>query len=437
MTIPKLTITKLTSNRRYERKNYIKCKNDLWQLTRELRRDYEQELARIAKSKPKAFSKYAKSRLKTKPQIPALSKPDGSKASTPKDKAGTLHAYFFSVFTVEDIQNIPETTPCVIEEVLQTIEITLTVVRKKLHDLNPNKSPGHDQRHPYFLKELADCICIPLSIFYNKSLKEGAHKSWTKAIITAIYKKGLKSETGNVMESIIRDTIVAHLMKHGILWNDQQGFVPERNCITQLLICIEDWTNMVENGESFDIIYTDFSKAFDSVAHQRLLLKLENVGIKGDLLYWIRTFLTRRTQCVNVNGITSSWIDVISGIPQGSVLGPLLFVICINDMPEKVKFNICKLFADDCKLYGPVNENDSNKMEIDLHNLEKWSKQWQLPFNAKKCKVMHVGSKNPNREYKLNDMFLDASDHEKDLGVIMDDKLKFRTQAARGCNKKS
>ena len=140
------------------------------------------------------------------------------------------------------------------------------------------------------------------------------------------------------------------------------------------------------------------------------------MGIKGDLLYWIRTFLTRRTQCVNVNGITSSWINVISGIPQGSVLGPLLFVIFINDMPEKVKFNICKLFADDCSLYGPVNETDSNKMEIDLHNLEKWSKQWQLPFNAKKCKVMHVGSKNPNREYKLNGMFLDTSDHEKDLG---------------------
>ena len=83
------------------------------------------------------------------------------------------------------------------------------------------------------------------------------------------------------------------------------------------------------------------------------------MGIKGDLLYWIRTFLlSRRTQCVNVNGITSSWIDVNSGIPQGSVLGPLLFFIFINDMPEKVKFNICKLFADDCKLYGPVNEND-------------------------------------------------------------------------------
>ena len=104
-------------------------------------------------------------------------------------------------------------------------------------------------------------------------------------------------------------------------------------------------------------------------------------------------------------------------------------------MPQKVKYNICKLFADDCKLYGSVNENDGNKMEIDLHNLEKWSQQWQLPFNAKKCKVMHVGSKNPNRAYKLNDMILDASDHEKDLGVIIDDSLKFRTHVAAAIKK--
>ena len=162
----RLWIRYLASKSRYD---YIKCKNDLRELTKILRRDYEQELARIAKSKPKAFWKYAKSRLKTKPQIPSLSKPDGSKASTSKDKAETLNAYFCSVFTVENIQNIPEITSCA---VLQTIKITPVVVRNKLHDLNPNKSPGPDQWHPYFLKELADCIYIPLSILFNMSLKD-------------------------------------------------------------------------------------------------------------------------------------------------------------------------------------------------------------------------------------------------------------------------
>ena len=215
------------------------------------------------------------------------------------------------------------------------------------------------------MKELADAICLPLSILFNKSLKEGAHKSWIIAVITAIYKKGVRSVPGNyrpinitsvvskIMESIVRDEIVAHMMKHNLLTNDQHGFVPGRDCITQLLLCLVEWTNMIENGVAFDVIYTDFAKAYDSVAHERLLLKLENIGIKGDLLNWIRSFLSGRTQCVNVDGAVSNWRNVLSGIPQGTVLGPILFVIFINDMPEELKYNMCKLFADDCKLYGP------------------------------------------------------------------------------------
>ena len=129
---------------------------------------------------------------------------------------------------------------------------------------------------------------------------------------------------------------------------------------------MEDWTIMIENGEAFDIIYTDFAKAFDSVAHVRLLHKLESIGIIGDSLNWLKSFLSGRTQCVSVDGVTSKWKEVISGIPQGSVLGPLLFVIFINDMPDEVKFNICKLFADVCKLYDIVNTTTNNKLQMDL-----------------------------------------------------------------------
>ena len=106
------------------------------------------------------------------------------------------------------------------------------------------------------------------------------------------------------------------------------------------------------------------------MAHQRLLVKLESIGIKGDLLNWVRSFLNGRKQCVKVNGVTSGWKDVLSGIPQGSVIGPLLFVIFINDMPNEVKFNLCKLFADDCKLYGKVKHTGENKMQLDVTNLE-------------------------------------------------------------------
>ena len=122
---------------------------------------------------------------------------------------------------------------------------------------------------------------------------------------------------------------------------------------------------------------------------------------------------------MNVEGITSEWKEVLSGITEGSVLGLILFVVFINDMPEEVKYSTCKLFADDCKLYGIVNSTDQNKLQQDLINLERWSELWQLPFNSSKCKVMHFGHQNP---YYLNDQTLDETDREKDLGVIIDDK---------------
>ena len=437
----KLTRTK------HDREAYTRCKNNLRELTRNLRKDFENNLACKLKGKPKLFWKYAKSRLKTRQSVPTLTKPEGTKAITAKDKAKTLNQFFTSVFTLEDMHNIPSTTMIEVKEVLSTIEITPDIVWKKLNSLNPNKSPGNDKWHPHFLKELADTICAPLSILFNKSLKEGAHKTWRNAVITAIYKKGLKSDPGNyrpvsltsviskVMESIIRDAIVVHLMENNLLSDEQHGFVPGRDCITQLLLCLEDWSTFMEKGNAFDLIYTDFSKAFDSVAHLRLLVKLENVGIGGDVLKWITSFLTERKQCVSVEGTKSEWSKVISGIPQGSVLGPILFVIFINDMPEEVKYNICKLFADDCKLYGCVNSTEENKVQFDLTSLENWSKKWQLPFNATKCKVMHFGHNNPSHSYYLNDHMLEKTNNEKDLGVFIDSSLKFHVHTAAALKK--
>ena len=237
------------------------------------------------------------------------------------------------------------------------------------------------------------------------------------------------------MESIVRDGIVDHLLRNRLLSDDQHGFVPGRNCVTQLLLCLEEWTQMIENGESFDVIYTDFSKAFDSVAHERLMVKLDNIGVKGDLINWIRSFLSGRTQSVNVQGVASKWNIVISGIPQGFVIGPILFVIFINDMPDNVKYSMCKLFADDCKLYGTVNNREDNKTQFDLTNLETWSKTWQLPFNALKCKVMHFGNRNPKHLYYLNDHILEDTQSEKDLGVIIDVKLKYHIHTAAATKK--
>ena len=133
------------------------------------------------------------------------------------------------------------------------------------------------------------------------------------------------------MERILRDSILEHMMTNGLFLDAQHGFVPGRDCMTQLLICIEEWTEMLEKREAFDVVYTDFAKAFDSVPHQRLLLKLQELGIAGKLLELIRSFLTGRRQRVLVDGVMSEWIEITSRIPQGSVFGPfcLLFLLMI------------------------------------------------------------------------------------------------------------
>ena len=174
--------------------------------------------------------------------------------------------------------------------------------------------------------------------------------------------------------------------------DEQHGFVPMRNCATQLLLCLDEWSKIMEDSGCIDIIYTDFPKAFDSVPHLRLLRKVEPYGIKGNLLKWIGSFLSNRRQRVKVAD------SVKSGVPQGSVMGPILFVFFINDMPNTL-MNTCKLFADDAKIF--CNAFNS-KLQGDIDELALWSEKWQLPFNVKKCKSLHIGKRNPRTNYTMN-----------------------------------
>ena len=146
----------------------------------------------------------------------------------------------------------------------------------------------------------------------------------------------------------------------------------------------------LDRGEDVDVIYLDFAKAFDKVPHKRLLRKLSGYGIKGKVYNWIKEFLSNRKQRVVINRTKSEWRKVTSGIPQGSVLGPILFLIFINDMPEVL--NCCiKLFADDAKLYSPIKEeNDRIRMQVGLKNAEEWAKIWKMFFHIKKCKYLHI-----------------------------------------------
>ena len=186
----------------------------------------------------------------------------------------------------------------------------------------------------------------------------------------------------------------------------------------------------MEEGEPVDVAYLDFRRAFDSVPHLRLLQKLHDMGVRGLLLEWLRLFLTGRKQRVVVNGSVSDWTPVGSGIPQGTVLGPVLFIVFVNDLPDCIESG-CKLFADDTKVYvGAGTSLGRGKLQQDLDALATWSRRWKLPFNPAKCTVLHLGSRNEQTDYFIEGATLRKVEVERDLGVEMDHLLKFREQAA-------
>ena len=395
---------------------YIQARNAATKDIRGAKRNFEKKLAADIKTNPKSFWKYVRSKTKVKAGISDLEKGDGSYAHTDSEKAEVLNEFFSSVFTREDLKDIPEPRSRNKEDILEDILITDEDVLKKLQKLNPTKSPGPDGLHPRVLKEAANEISQPLATIFNISMKEGrVPEDWKIAHVTAIFKKGKKTTPGNyrpvsltsiickLMESIIRDKLMEFIDERDLLSDDQHGFRSGRSCVTQLLEIVEIWSSMLDEGGGIDVVYLDFRKAFDSVPHERLLKKVKSYGIQGNLLCWIRSFLTGRKQRVIVNGGESSWLEVLSGIPQGSVLGPILFLLFIDDLPESVE-GLVKIFADDTKVFTAVHEeSDCKRLQKDLDYLSDWSDRWQLRFNISKCGVMHYGNQNEKFTYNMQE----------------------------------
>jgi hypothetical protein len=283
---------------------------------------------------------------------------------------------------------------------------------------------------------------------FKSSIREGyVPTQWKQANIIPLFKKGSRKKTSNyrpvsltcicckLLEKIIRNQIVEHLESQGLININQHGFRKGRSCGTQLLEVMEGWSNILDEGQTWDCVYMDYAKAFDSVPHMRLLEKLNYYGIRGKVWHWIKDFLSGRVQRVGIDGDYSDWLPVTSGIPQGSVLGPILFTIFINDLPDSISSNI-KLFADDTKLFRAIESNvDICTLQEDINNLLKWSSLWQLPFNLDKCKVIHYCKNNPKAEYKLGDQNLGTDSEEKDLGVLFNQDLSFNCHISKIINK--
>jgi hypothetical protein len=209
-----------------------------------------------------------------------------------------------------------------------------------------------------------------------------------------------------------------------------------KSCTTNLLEFMEKITEAADRGEPIDVIYLDFAKAFDKVPRERLLKKLQAHGVTGNVHRWIRAWLTGRQQRVAVNGKLSSWKEVLSGVPQGSVLGPILFTIFINDLDgAATAIKIIRKFADDTKVgHGVSTPEEAGVLQECLDNLVKWAEDWGMQFNAEKCKVMHVGRSNQRFQYSMGGVVLGETEEEKDVGVTINKSLKPTGQCTRAAN---
>jgi len=273
--------------------------------------------------------------------------------------------------------------------------------------------------------------------------------SWLRANITPIFKAGdrtlasnyrpvsLTSICSKILEHIIHSNIMGHLNNHSILTDKQHGFRRGHSCESQLILTVQDLASSLDKKSQIDMIIMDFSKAFDVVPHNRLINKLQRYGIQNTTLVWIRNFLKHRSQRVVVSGEKSGWSEVISGVPQGTVLGPLLFLLYINDLPNNINSHV-RLFADDCIIYRVIkNDQDPPLLQEDLHTLGKWANLWQMKFNSKKCFVMRITHARSTVyfPYTLSEDLLTPVDSHPYLGVHISNKLNWNNHIQKMCAK--
>ena len=430
---------------------FKKLENEVKKNVRKAKKDFEKKLAKNSKANPRSFYKYVNSKKSNRDNVGPL-KCNNVIIDDDKNMADVLNNFFGSVFVKEDLNNVPE--PMKINDTvpnLESLDITAEKVKKKLENVKKFSAPGPDGINPFIVNELSDELCTPLAMIFQKSLEEGyVPDDWKCANVTPIFKKGSKFEAGNyrpvsltsivcrAMESVIKDSIVEHLMDNDLIYGSQHGFIPKRSCLTNLLEYFELISDSIDQGDAVDLVYLDFAKAFDKVSHHRLLVLLEAHSISGEILVWIKEWLSGRHQRVVLNGEASGWLSVTSGVPQGSVLGPILFCIYINLVDRYLSDTQVMLskFADDTKAGMKVNcDSDADELQNIINILCDWAEDWQMEFNTKKCKVMHLGRKNTKFSYTMGGYapggtVLSEVKEEKDVGVIISNDLKPSAQCA-------
>ena len=323
------------------------------------------------------------------------------------------------------------------------INITNEDVLNAIKSTKINSAAGPDSIPPIVLHKCAETLLTPLRIIFQKSLIHcDIPKSWKEAFITPIYKKkgnkddpsmyrpvSLTSQIIKLLERIIRIYIVQFVELNMILPDSQHGFRPNRSAVSQLLEQYENTMDALKDGNNLDVVMLDYAKAFDKINISKLLHKIKSIGIGGQIGKWLGNFLLNRTQRISNEGHLSSESIVLSGVPQGTILGPILFLIYIADIGETLKTSKMSSFADDSKIYAKIQcREDCESLQSDLNQVYKWTTENLMMFNSDKFEVLKVGKKQDlkNSSYKNPDnKDIPEINVAKDIGVYFNSRGDF------------
>ena len=412
--------------------SYRLLRNHCVSLIRQDKLIHQSRLAQRFSTNRKFLYQYVNSIRTVQPGVTALNTMEGT-ATTPADVAEVLRKQFTSVFSAPStftplLSTVHESPP------LSTVNFSPDIVYNKLRTINVYKSPGPDGFRPRMLRECAHELAYPLATLFTYCLVAGTvPREWKRGIISPIHKNGERSDPANyrpvtllsviskIMESIIADAVYSYIENLNLFGPNQHGFRKSYSCVTNLLTARNDWTRAVDSRHDVHIIFLDFSKAFDKVDHCLLVSKLHSFGIRGNLLSWFLSYLSQRYVQVRVRGWLSDLQQVTSGVPQGSVLGPLLFNIFICDLATNISSPMIH-YADDTKLWREIQcPEDELVLQQDLNKYYVWTVENKLPLNTGKCKMMSLFMS--TLSYHIGSTVLQQVSQERDLGVVIQSSL--------------
>ena len=395
---------------------------------------------------------FTKSSNLTVPTTVSLHANDPDKPTVTADKPQVIADLFNAHF--QSVQKLPSVDNCsedICDDIttsdLPSFEVSNAEVKHYLNTIDVNKATGPDGISGWLLKECADEICDSLTKLFNKSLRTGVVPTeWKIANIIPLYKNGVKSHIENyrpisllsLVSKILERCLLKQLLSRitHLIHHNQHGFLPGKSCTTHLLATFNDIGSRLDMGEEIDILYTDMSKAFDRINHKLLLAKLKHVGLPYSFLRWTSSYISNRRQQVTVLGATSQSLPVVSGVPQGSILGPILFLIYSNDILSTCEKGA--MYADDLKCYKPIASlHDANSFQSEINSVCCATQNCLLDFNESKCSVLRI-SRKVNRiehSYQINDSVLPTVNKIKDLGVHITSNLDW-TEHAYNVSKK-